>query len=115
MADTYEFRFRRRYGLPPTDPRFLAATFEEIVIDYWAHAHMDDPKLRDEAITDDFDEQLAAMEAEMMEAFPDGGLPANEPAPPTPQVAVTQEVVSGPIPGAETDEGDFEDVFDDKY
>lgn len=32
-----EFAFRRRYNLPPTDPRFLDATREEIAADFWAH------------------------------------------------------------------------------
>lgn len=28
-----EFQFRRRYNLPPTDPRFLDATLDEILVD----------------------------------------------------------------------------------
>ena len=32
-----EFRFRQRYNLPPTDPRFLQATHETLIIDDWAH------------------------------------------------------------------------------
>lgn len=67
-ADTLEFRFRRRYGLPPTDPRFLDATPEDIVIDFWAHCYLDDPKLRSELTTDDFDAEADAMEREAEEA-----------------------------------------------
>ena len=64
MSETIAFAFRRRYGLPPTDPRFLAATEEEMVLDYWAHRHWDDPKLREEVVNPDFEADLAAFEAE---------------------------------------------------
>lgn len=37
------FAFRRRYNLPPTDPRFLDATVEEVVIDYFAHQFAENP------------------------------------------------------------------------
>jgi hypothetical protein len=115
MADTYEFRFRRRYGLPPTDPRFLDATYEEIVTDFWAHAHMDDPKLRKEQITDNFEEERDAMEAEIMAriaaeeaaALERGEVPEPPPEPaPAPYVRpeVPQEMVD-----------DFEEIFADRY
>lgn len=64
MSDTIEFRFRRRYALPPTDPRFLDATVEQVVLDYWAHRHLDDPNLRNEVVNDEFEADLAAAEAE---------------------------------------------------
>jgi hypothetical protein len=63
MAETVAFAFRRRYSLPPDDPRFLDATPEAILIDYWAHRHIDDPKLREEIEDEDFDAQLAADDA----------------------------------------------------
>jgi hypothetical protein len=65
MSETVEFQWRRRYGLPPTDPRYLSATREEILVDWWAHQHTDDPKLRDEVLMDeeDFQAELAEMEA----------------------------------------------------
>lgn len=59
-----QFAFRRRYSLPPTDPRFLDATDEEIVLDYWAHRLWDNPKVREEAYNPDFEADLAAMDAE---------------------------------------------------
>lgn len=64
LSETIAFEFRRRYGLPPTDPRYLDATEAEIIVDVWAHRHMDDPKLRERLETEDFDEELARMEAE---------------------------------------------------
>lgn len=49
-------KFRRRYNLPPTDPRFLNATLDDIIVDYWANRYADDPKLLEETIEDtDFD------------------------------------------------------------
>jgi hypothetical protein len=60
-----EFAFRARYNLPPTDPRFLDATLEMMLIDFWSWAHHENPKLRDELfVSDDFDADLAEMEAE---------------------------------------------------
>lgn len=60
---TWEFEYRRRYNLPPTDPRFLSATLEQIMVDCWAHRHADDPKLAEEAHDPDFDATLAEMQA----------------------------------------------------
>lgn len=64
LSGTVEFQFRRRYNLPPTDPRFLNATATEILTDYWAHRHSDEPKLRDEEFDPDFEAELAAAESE---------------------------------------------------
>lgn len=33
-------------------------------MDYWAHRFCDDPKLRDEVVNEDFDDDVAAMERE---------------------------------------------------
>jgi hypothetical protein len=52
--------------MPPTDPRFLDSTLEDMTVDLWAWAHYEDPKLRDEVISTGFDEDLAAMEAEAL-------------------------------------------------
>ncbi len=71
LSETAEFHFRRRYNLPPTDPRFLCATIEDILVDVWAHRHTDDPKLREEEVNEDFAADLAGLEAEM--GIPDGG------------------------------------------
>lgn len=61
--------FRRRYSLPPNDPRFLDITAEEIALDYWANHYQDRAdagKPEEEEIEDDgfdLDEVLAAAEA----------------------------------------------------
>lgn len=131
LADTYEFRFRRRYNLPPTDPRFLAATIEDMTVDYWAHAHLDDPKLREQDMTEDYEGQLAAMEADIASAGAPlavaegalaalarfkaemaGGKPSSPPkaAEPAP-VVVEQMVTTGPVPM----EDEWEDVHRDRF
>ena len=68
MAGTLEFQFRRRYSLPPADPRFLSATRAEMLVDYWAHQHADDPNVREPDVTEDFEDELAAFEREQEEA-----------------------------------------------
>lgn len=91
-SGTATFQFRRRYNLPPTDPRFLDATMEQVVIDNWAHAHADDPKLRDERHeTADFDEELRAAEAEH---------------------GIEAESDPEPLPD---DPGDFDTLVDERY
>ena len=65
LSQTAEFHFRRRYLLSPVDPRFLNCTPEQILVDVWAHRHTDDPKLREEMVSEHFDEDLAEMEAEL--------------------------------------------------
>lgn len=35
-----------------------------MTLDYWAHRHTDDPKLRDQVVNPDFEADLAALEAE---------------------------------------------------
>lgn len=94
MSQTVEFQFRRRYGLPPNDPRFLDCTREEILTDWWAHQHVDDPGLRNEVAMDDedFQAELAAMEAE---------------------AAGRDDAAPAPSPG--DDEDDFEPVIEDTY
>ncbi len=59
------FKFRRRYNLPPTDPRFLDATIEEMLVDLFAHHYADNPNV-DEVADDDFDmaAELAKADAE---------------------------------------------------
>lgn len=49
-----EFAFRRRYNLPPTDPRFLDATREEIAADFWAH-HYAESNVTEEFEDTEFD------------------------------------------------------------
>ena len=56
ILNTYDFAFRRRYNLPPTDPRYLNATREEMAADYWAHWYFEHPDDRGETFEDpDFD------------------------------------------------------------
>lgn len=59
-----EFWYRTKYNLTSNDPRFLAATLEEIITDYWAHQYLADPNLKDEIEDEDFDldEVVASME-----------------------------------------------------
>lgn len=64
-ASTIRFWFRRKYGLPPTDPRYLDMTELAMSVDYWAHYYYEKPEDEWEGGTDNFDEELAAMDAEM--------------------------------------------------
>lgn len=64
-ASTIRFWFRRKYNLPITDDRYLGMTEEGMSIDYWAHYYYDKPEAEWESGTDNFDEKVAAMEAEM--------------------------------------------------
>lgn len=61
-----EWWFRDRYRLAPTDPRFLDATAEEMLTDYWA-AHHDNLRKsnQSEEEFEDEDFDLAAIQAEM--------------------------------------------------
>lgn len=127
LSNTYEFRFRRRYNLPPTDPRFLRATIEEIVVDYWAHAHLDDPKLREQDETDDFEAMLQAAESSIKDGEDTPiamdpevarrlreakGQDPVEPAAPPPKVAAVVETTIERLP---VPEDDSEEVFSDQY
>lgn len=47
MANDYELTFRRRYNLPPTDDRFLNATREDIITDYWANFFTENPNVQE--------------------------------------------------------------------
>lgn len=52
---SYQFWYRRKYNLTSTDPRYLDATLEEMMADYFAHTFFDDPKAANEVVDDDFD------------------------------------------------------------
>ena len=79
LADTYGFAYRRRYNLPPTDPRYLNSTLSEIVADYWAHRFWDDPKLKAEEVHDpDFEANLAAFTAMAEDRKAGAGAPEDE-------------------------------------
>lgn len=47
---TLRFQFRKRYNLAPTDPRYLSATMDDILMDHWAWRFDEDPGL---VITED--------------------------------------------------------------
>lgn len=65
VASTVRFWFRRKYSLPPTDPRYLDMTEAAMLTEYWAHYYYDKPSGEWEEDTDNFDEELTAMDAEM--------------------------------------------------
>lgn len=62
MAGTLEFWFRRKYNLPPGDPRFLELTTEDIEAEYWAHYYRENS---DKEIVEDDDFDLEAEIARM--------------------------------------------------
>lgn len=62
--DTISFWFRRKYNLPPNDPRFLDLTLEQIEAEYWAWHYFEQPP-GEEFDDEDFDEEeiMAGIEA----------------------------------------------------
>lgn len=71
MAQRVSFWFRHRYRLPPTDPRFLDMTLEDMEAEYWAvHYFETKDDSSEEFEDDDFDEAaiLAQIEADALEA-----------------------------------------------
>ena len=62
MATSLEFWFRRKYSLPPSDPRFLALTTEDIEAEYWAWYYAEN-NASEEVEDEDFDldAEIAAM------------------------------------------------------
>lgn len=64
-ANSLETWFRRRYRLAPTDPRFLAATLDDIETDFWTQRYADGGVTED-YVSDGFDlnDELARIEAE---------------------------------------------------
>lgn len=73
MAHSLEFWFRRKYGLTPSDPRFLELTTEDIEAEYWAY-HYQEHDGQQEAEDDDFDldAEIARMNDEDWEEVPRG-------------------------------------------
>lgn len=64
-AGTLAFWFRRKFNLPPNDPRFLTMTPEAIDAEWWAHHFAERPHDVIEDEDEDFDSAavLAAIEA----------------------------------------------------
>lgn len=64
MANTFEFGWRRRYNLAPTDERYLDATHTQIMTDLWAHHYADQKdKGESEEMIEDEDFNLDAIKA----------------------------------------------------
>lgn len=65
-VNTPQFWFRRKYNLPPTDPRYLDATKEEILIDYYSYLLLERyQQLTNDGVKDpDLDTLLAEEEFE---------------------------------------------------
>jgi hypothetical protein len=57
LAGTYELWFREKYNLPPTDPRFLAMTEEDIEAEWWAYKFQEN---KSSVEFDDDDENAAS-------------------------------------------------------
>ncbi|RVT91414.1 hypothetical protein EOD42_22425 [Rhodovarius crocodyli] len=55
QSQTLEAWFRRKYSLPPNDPRFLSATVEMIEADFWMHQYADGKAGSEEFEDGDFD------------------------------------------------------------
>ena len=64
-STTVRFWFRKKYNLTVTDSRYLDATEEEMLTDYWAHYYYEKPEGEFEFGTDNFEDALADMDAEM--------------------------------------------------
>lgn len=84
--ETISFWFRRKYNLPPNDPRFLDLTLEQIETEYWAWHYFEQPP-GEEFDDDEFDEDeiLAQIEARALakqQMQQQQQPPAAEPLPP---------------------------------
>lgn len=54
MAKSVAFWFRKKYSLPPNDPRFLSMTVEDMATEYWAYQYEANPN-QEEIEDEDFD------------------------------------------------------------
>lgn len=65
MSNSMAFWFRRKYNLPPTDPRFLNMTALDFRAEWWAHYYADNGA-EEEFEDEDFDleEELRKIEEE---------------------------------------------------
>lgn len=71
-----EFWYRRFYNLPPSDPRYLNTTPEEMAVEYWAYKLLErhrklikdggeSRKLEDLLTEETFEEELEALDARL--------------------------------------------------
>lgn len=68
--DTIEFWFRWKYNLTRTDPRFLEATLDDMLEDFWLRTFKEDPKAADEDEDPDFDPDNVAAELNRLQQMP---------------------------------------------
>jgi len=68
LAQTYRLWFRKQYNLAPTDPRYLAATDEQIETEWWAYQYQAG-KVQEEFLDEQFsvEDELARIEQEAAE------------------------------------------------
>lgn len=85
-----EFWFRRTYRLPPTDPRYLDATPDDIATEYWAYRFHENPNTQ-VAVDDDFDLEKIEAEWAAEDAAADAALVTAPPAPPPGEVPADPE------------------------
>lgn len=64
LAGSLEFWFRRRYQLPPTDPRFLSLTPEDIETEWFAYQYAESGA-GEEAEDEDYADHVAELEQKL--------------------------------------------------
>lgn len=58
------FWFRQQYRIPPTDPRYLEMSQEDLLLEYWSYRYHKDPDLDSKEMTNDgYEDALAEIEA----------------------------------------------------
>lgn len=71
MSRSVEFWFRRKFNLPPHDPRFLAMTQDDLESEFWAHHFAENPHEK-EVVDEEFDLAAELADADAMaEDLPD--------------------------------------------
>ena len=71
LSKSIQFWFRRRYNLPPNDPRFLALTPEEVEAEFWACQYAETSSVEDYE-DDDIDIEEILAEADRADAIAAG-------------------------------------------
>lgn len=64
-STTVRFWFRKKYGIPVTDARYLDMTEVAMLTDYWSHYYYEKPDDEFEEGTDNFEDALAEMMGDM--------------------------------------------------
>jgi len=74
-----QFWFRQKYNLTRTDPRYLEATVQDMLEDFWLHTYAEDPKAVTETVEDDdFDPEAVAAELAAHKRQTTGELPPDD-------------------------------------